>query len=225
MLKFSDFTRKSRTLKTMKRLASAALATAFMFLFVPYVVFPVLAEPTLSEVFQDLGFTNVAESDVEVFPAGFYEITLYAEFAGFNEENNLSYYEIGVDTYSLIFDGPEGGFGYITPPITKTILADRAFGLSMCTPENHRYFTEHSRNPDGEQHSIVYENMDEPLMYLIGFENLYGAGDRDYQDFVLSLQLRTPDNVVPEVPFGTIVSAATMLTALAGFMWIKRLRS
>lgn len=226
MFKFSSFHRGVKDiLKTMKRLALATLATAFVFLFVPYAVFPVHAEPTLSEVFQELGFTNVAEVDVEVFPAGFYEITLYAEFAAFSEENNLSCYDIGVDAYDLIFDGPEGGFGYITPPITRTIVAECAFGLSMCTPENHRYFTENGRNSDGEQHSIVYQNMDAPLMYLIGFENLYGAGDRDYQDFVLSLQIRTPDNVVPEVPFGTIVSAATMLTALAGFMWIKRLRS
>ena len=113
--------------------------------------------------------------DVVSFPAGCYDITLYAEFAGFNKENNLSYYEIGTDTYNLIFNGPEGNFGYIIPPITKTIVTDRTFGLSMCTPEKHRYFTEHSLNTDGEQHSIVYENLDEPMMYLIGFENLYGA--------------------------------------------------
>ena len=209
----------------MKRLPLAALATAFVLLLIPFIVSSAYAEPTLSEVFQDLGFTSVVEVDVEVFPAGFYEITLYAEFAGFNEENNLSYYEIGIDAYVLLFDGPEGGFGYITPPITRTLVAECAFGLSMCTPENHRYFTEHNRNPDGEQHSIIYQNMDEPLTYLIGFENLYGAGDRDYQDFVLSIQLQAPPNVVSEVPFGTIVSAATMMTALAGFFWIKRFRS
>jgi hypothetical protein len=208
----------------MKRLIAALLSVAVVFLVI-YQVTPVYAsEPTLPEIFDDLGFTNVSEVEVVAFPAGYYEITLYAEFAGFNEENNLSSYTIGGDTFDLIFDGPEGGFGYINPPITKTIMAEGAFGLSMCTPENHRYFTEHYRNPDGEQHSIVYENLDDPVMYLIGFENLYGAGDRDYQDFVLSLRLKTPSNFVPEVPFGTILSSTAMLTAFAGFIWFKRFR-
>lgn len=209
----------------MKRLIPVILLTVFAFLFLPYIVAPAYAaEPTLSEIFEDLGFTNVVEADVVVFPAGCYEITLYAEFAAFNEENNLSYYEIGIDAYNLIFNGPEGGFGYSTPPVTKTIVADRAFGLSMCTPEDHRYFTEHNLNPDGEQHSIVYENMDEPLMYLIGFENLYGAGDRDYQDFVLSLKLRTPSNFVPEVPLGTIMITAAMIIALVAYVTMPKWR-
>ncbi len=56
----------------------------------------------------------------------------------------------------------------------------------MLSP-SHRYFTEYVRNPDGQNHSRIYSNLDEPGMFLIGFENLFGAGDRDYQDLVFSL--------------------------------------
>ena len=196
------------------------------FLLIPYIIIPVHAsEPTLMEVFNHLKFNNVAEADVETFPAGLYEITLYAEFAGYRDENELSYYEVGTSAYNLIFAGPEGGSGYLSPPITKTIVVDCQFGLSMFTPENHRYFTENGLNPDGQQHAKIYKNLDDPTMFLIGFENLYGAGDRDYQDLAFSLKIKAPQQVIPEVPFGTILSLLIMLIALAGFIGFKRIRS
>jgi hypothetical protein len=198
-----------------------------MLIFIGYFIIPVKAsEPKLEDILSYLGFTDieVVESVNVTFPAGTYKVTLYAEFAAYHDRNNLSYYEVGSSTYNLIFDGPEGNFGYITPPINKTIIVSNAFGLSMCTPENHRYFTENSLNPDGKNHSKVYRNVDDPTMYLIGFENLYNAGDRDYQDMVIALQLQTPQNVIPEVPFGTIVSMASMIIAMFGFISFKRLR-
>ena len=87
----------------------------------------------------------------------------------------------------MLFAGPEGGFGYIVP-ITKTFTANDQFGLSMLSPGPHRYFTKTFINPDGEQHAKVYQNLDDPQMFLIGFENLYGAGDRDYNDLVFSVR-------------------------------------
>jgi hypothetical protein len=114
---------------------------------------------------------------------------LYAEFAGYHDTNKLSYYPVNTSDFTLVFSGPEGNSGYTTPPINKTFLSNNTFGISMyVASENHRYFTEISRNPDGQNHSKAYQNLDEPNMYLIGFENLYGLGDRDYNDMVFSLQ-------------------------------------
>ncbi len=184
-------------------------------------------EPTLTAVLEHLGFTNtelVTTADV-TFPAGKYNVTLYAEFAAYNIYNQLSYYEVGTSTYNLIFDGPEGGSGYLSTPITKTITVDHSFALSMfVSHEDHRYFTENTLNPDGQNHSRVYKNLNDPMMQLVGFENLYGAGDRDYQDLVFSVQRQSPDIVVPEVPFGAIMTIASMIIALAGFVGFKRLR-
>ena len=213
--------------ENLKKLLQIALFLTMLLPFTVYFIVPVRAsEPVLGEVLSHLGFTNVEEvaaSNV-TFPAGTYKVTLYAEFAAYNDRNNLSYYEVGGNVYSLIFDGPEGGFGYLSSPITKTIEVGNRFGLSMCTPENHRYFTENSLNPDGQNHSKVYLNKDNPTMYLIGFENLYGAGDRDYQDMVLALQLQIPQKVIPEVPLGTILSMASMIIAMFGFVAFKRFR-
>jgi hypothetical protein len=194
------------------------------FLFIPnMIVSASTSEPSLMVIFDHLGFNNVVVTDVETFPAGLYEITLYAEFAGYCDENELSYYNLtNVSELSVIFEGPEGGFTYLDPPITKMVNFDSQFGLSMLTPEDHRYFTENSRNPDGQNHSVIYENLDDPTMYLIGFENLYGLGDRDYQDLVFSLKPYIPRHVVPEIPFGVIAGLLTMLAALISFAGFKR---
>src|SRR4030042_1455504 len=149
-------------------------------------------EPTLIEVFNSLGFTNVAASCVETFVAGTYNITLYAEFAAYCNSNELSFYEVGSATYELLFSGPEGGYGYVSPPISKNFTSAGQFGISMYTPEGHRYFTENSLNPDGQNHSKIYVNLDDPEMYLIGFENVYGSSDRDFQDMVFSLEIIQP---------------------------------
>lgn len=149
-------------------------------------------EPTLIEVFNALGFTNVVASSVETFGSGTYNIMLYAEFAAYCNSNELSFYEVGSATYELLFSGPEGGSGYLSPPISKNFTSPGQFGISMYTPEGHRYFTENSLNPDGQNHSKVYVNLDDPEMYLIGFENVYGSSDRDFQDMVFSLEIIQP---------------------------------
>jgi hypothetical protein len=199
-------------------------------LIITYLTAPAQAEPSLPTVLEDLGFTNVAEIDAVnvTFPPGLYTITLYAEFAGYHKTNELSYYEVGTHVYNLIFAGSEGGFGYLSPPIAKAVTIDCEFGLSMfVAAENHRYFSENSLNPDSppQNHSKVYENLNDPTMFLIGFENLYGLGDRDYQDMVFSIQMQTPQHVIPEVPFGTIMITACMAIAMAGFVGFKRKHS
>jgi len=157
------------------------------------IVFQVRAvEPGLVGALNAVGFTNIAESSVEIFESGTYNVTLYAEFAGFCNENELSFYEVNSTVYELIFSGPEGGWGYIVPPVSKNFTSPGQFGISMYTPEGHRYCTENFWNPDGQNHSKVYLNLDNLNMYLIGFENLYGLGDRDFDDFVFSLELMQP---------------------------------
>ncbi len=177
---------KVSTLKRLSTLCAMALVATLTF---TVCIAPVKAsEDTLIEIFNHLGFTNIAATTIETFPPGTYSITLYAEFAAYRDENELSRYDVETGTLSLIFAGPEGGSGYVNPPITRAFTANAQFGLSMLSPGPHRYFTETGKNPDGEQHAKIYINLDDPSMFLIGFENLYGAGDRDYNDLVLSLQ-------------------------------------
>lgn len=151
------------------------------------------AEPNLEAILDAVGFPSGKRTltIVETFKRGTYEITLYAEFAGYHASNNLSWYKVGTSDYNLIFDGPEGGSGYVTPPITKTFttfLTDDQFGLSLGSPDG-RFYSETGDNPDGEQHAKVYQYLDHPYMFLIGFENLHGGGDKDFNDMVVSIKL------------------------------------
>jgi hypothetical protein len=167
---------------------------AFSLLLSSYLVPADAFEPGLTEILTHLGFTHVAEVTVETFPLGTYNITLYAEFAQYYDENELSFYQVNTSSFNVIFTGPEGGLGYITPT-TKTFTADYQFGLSLSRTNTlpYRYFTETSRNPSGTQYAKVYKNLDTPSMFLIGFdERTYcnGTGDKDYNDMVFSLQLQ-----------------------------------
>jgi len=179
------------------------------------------SENALPEVLNHLGFANVTEVDVETFPAGIYNITLYAEFAGYHNENELSYYEVGNTSYILIFAGPEGGSGNLSSPLSKTIFAFDQFGFSLLTPDDYRYFSENTLNVDGQQHMKVYKNLDDPTLFLIGFEDMYEGGDMDFDDLVFSLEFQSPRQVIPEVPLGTILSLLGMLIALICFARFK----
>jgi hypothetical protein len=163
-----------------------------------------LAEPSLVTVLNTLGYTNIALSSVQTFPAGTYETKLLAEFAGYHATNDFSYYPVGTNDFMLIFSGPEGNEGYVTPPITKTFSCNTTIGFSMYVgSESHRYFTETSLNPDGLQHAEIYVNLDDPDMYFIGFENLYDwGGDRDFQDMVVSIELIQHYLTVQTQPLG-----------------------
>ena len=189
---------KMKTSGSLKILLLSLAVFSVLVLSLPCFVAPVHAEePTLMTIFSDLGFTNINLTDVETFYAGTYNITLYAEFAGWHNINELSYYELSDQyNYIVIFSGPEGGSGYIVPPINKSFTADDEFGLSMLSNYGRRYFTQNSRNGDGKIHSVVYENLDDPGMYLIGFENTWGGGDEDYNDMVFSLK-PCPANTPP----------------------------
>ncbi|MGD8566438.1 MAG: DUF4114 domain-containing protein, partial [Candidatus Bathyarchaeota archaeon] len=153
-----------------------------------------VGEPSLSEILITLGFTNVNEISIETFPAGTYNITLYSEFSIYSNENELSHYQVGTSLFHTIFTGPEGGSGYVIPPISKNFTANDQFGLSMLashgTDGTYRYFTETWRNPDGKKHAKVFENLDEPGTFIIGFENSFGecCCRRDYNDMVFSLR-------------------------------------
>ncbi len=157
-------------------------------------------EPSLNSILSDLGFTNIALTGVQTFLPGTYNITLMAEFASYNAQNELSYYGIGTSDFRTIFTGPEGAFGplggFIVPHTFKYFVSDSQFGLSMLAPD-YRYYTEHYLNPDyPEIHAKVYENLDTPGMYLIGFENRFGGYDRDYNDIVFSLVQISPPEIV-----------------------------
>ncbi|HER54653.1 MAG TPA: hypothetical protein ENO13_02000, partial [Candidatus Bathyarchaeota archaeon] len=174
-----------------------------LLVFTPQVAFFASAssELSLETILESSGFTNIELTDIETFPAGLYNITLFAEFAAYYNDNILSYYMVETADYYTIFTAAEGATGVnggcVVPPLSKIFQVDTEFGLSMTTPY-HQYFTEVYLNPDfPEQHCKIYKNLDNPTMLLIGFENCYGGtSDRDYNDMVFSLTALEPVEII-----------------------------
>ena len=103
-------------------------------------IFPVYAEPALEGVLDILGFTSRILVATETFPVGRYDITLYAEYAGYRGSNKLRWYKVGTSDFNLVFDGPEGlsssdPSGLVSPPLTKSFTISNEFGLSLFSPD------------------------------------------------------------------------------------------
>jgi len=201
---------KSRTKrkKKKKNLISfiVTLLVIFLLISAPVTLFSATvtaAEPPLESALNNLGFTNIALEDIETFPSGMYNITLMAEFAGYRNQNVLSYYMLNTSDFQSIFSGPEGvtgdDSGYLDPPLSKIFAVDNQFGISLLSPDD-RYYTQHKLNSDyPEHHAKVFKNLDNPDILLIGFENKYGEYDRDYNDMIFSMLHLCPpeiDNVI-----------------------------
>lgn len=198
----------------------------------------VAAEPTLESVLDTLGFTDRTLAAVETFPSGKYEISLYAEYAGFRDSNQMRWYKTGTSDFNLIFDGPEGvppgdPMGLVTPALTKTLTINDQFGLSMLSPDG-TWYTETSRNSDGKQHATIYQSLANPHLFYIGFENrALGPSDFDFNDMIISLEfIPPPPSVGGEwisvsmsgllTPWISLTAAITILTAL--FVNIRRMK-
>jgi hypothetical protein len=185
-------------------IAVALLVTLSLPLF-QHDVFVYASQPSLTDIFSSLGFNNVTELTVETFPAGTYNITLYAKFGGDNNDsidrNELSFYQVNSSVFNVLYTPSEPTiFGYVIPPLTKTFSASYEFGLSLLSWRDTRYFTEHVLNPeyvkypeypDESHHVKVYLNLDDPSMLLVGFDERSFCttfGDHDFNDMVFSLQ-------------------------------------
>lgn len=192
------------------------------------------AEPDLGTILTDLGFTNTVETSIQTFPAGTYEITLYAEYAGYRDQNTLSWYKLGTSSFNMIFSGSEGvplgdPMGLVTPPLTKSFNRASQFGLSLLSPDG-RWCTEISINPDGKKHAKVYQSLDDPNLFFIGFENLKLGGDFDYNDMVFSLKHVIPVGGVWVpinkfdllAPWVSAVSATGSCAAISLYIKLKR---
>lgn len=87
-------------------------------------------------------------------------------------------------------------------------------------PNNPTFFTDISKNPDGIEHVIAGATGEDGLLAL-GFEDLWGGGDRDYNDLMIAIDIGL-ENVVqvvaaapePEVWMLIIVSSLIILMQL-----------
>jgi hypothetical protein len=110
--------------------------------------------------------------------------------------------------------GAEGtGWGAYSP------LSSSAFGFYLGTAANGTFYSETSKNTDGVDHMYAYGPLGGDFQgeHIIAWEDLFNGQDRDYQDFVATLQDITP------VPLPTAVWL--LGSGLIGLAGVSRRRS
>jgi hypothetical protein len=144
---------------------------------------PPSSEPTLQDWFIANGYAINATADetgLEVFEAGYYRMSILAEFASYAPLNNVSFYFYlaSEGQLSSIFQGENAANESVY------FWAEEDFGLCLGSPEG-RFYTEVLRNGDAKDHALVFDN---PCAdgYLVAWEDLWDLGDADYQDIVLA---------------------------------------
>ena len=160
--------------------------------------------------------------------------TIIIELAGFKDENKFGVYQEGV--YVELFGGPDGeglqallsiksgGSVYVNNVDTGEVFhSGYTFGFyldSLGSTGGGLFHSDTDLNADGYDHMFAYQGNDSdiiqlPLLnpgtwtdneYILAFEDLFGGGDQDFNDFVVMVESVMPDPV-PE--------PATML--LVGF--------
>lgn len=140
-------------------------------------------EPTLQEWFDANGYAvNVIEDELgnETFDAGYYQIAILAEIAGYASSNNLSWYPTSSGELHQIFSGANstGDIGIFE--------ATETFGLCLGSPDG-LFYTETHRNPDGFNHTLIFANPNPLGGYIVVWEDLWEGGDEDFQDMILAV--------------------------------------
>lgn len=170
----------------MRKSFAAAVATASTLVFsAPPVIAQVQTDCSTPPAAWVPGATVVLARDVKV----------YAKFCGSGSGYTSDFYLAAPQSIYL-------GTGHVTPLGHTTDLGTLAagqelvFGIYVRNTGLTYYSGPASRNPDGQYHAAVgaYAN-DE---YRVGFEDLFGGGDRDYNDIevIIALLPATPP-VIP----------------------------
>lgn len=122
--------------------------------------------------------------------------TIVAEGAGFRDRNIFGVYS-GNRLIDL-FAGEAQTGDTITVNIedVRSRLGSDSFGFYLKSPQGW-FFADPAKNSDGLGHMVAYEGSGRDL--LIGFEDLNGGGDLDFEDFVVRVSARGTDPApVPE---------------------------
>ncbi|GAB4455724.1 MAG: hypothetical protein OHK0029_12270 [Armatimonadaceae bacterium] len=82
------------------------------------------------------------------------------------------------------------------------------------------FTTEHDKNPDGIIHAVAYALPDSPYL-LIGFKDLWGGGDRDYNDVLFTIDIGRAN--VAKLS-GPEPGLPLVLGAPLGMTWLARRR-
>jgi len=85
------------------------------------------------------------------------------------------------------------------------------------------YAADDTSNHDGIQHVVSFALPGSPYL-IIGFEDLYNGGDRDYNDLVFAVDIGATNVNYLANPEPSTIAMAILMMGLSGFIYLKRSR-
>ena len=142
------------------------------------------------------------------------EVTYINSSAGYNNE-------FGVLTPGPLFLGKihDVSEGTVYPDVGRCENGEVVLYITSPPEGGTVTYPSNANGPDGVDHAIVTAEADNS--FTVGFEDLYGGGDRDYNDVFLNVAC-TPDSIAtPEFPTMAL-PAALIVGMLGAVLFIQR---